>query len=204
MSEHVPERFTGGVDLTDVPDVEDSDAYAEYLARLSEATPENVKTLTGGHGDLFAVAESNMPADDSANDQPSREMGEGLHKVSQRYEGQPVRVQPASRFRVMQLVLQQGQTILVSGPDPRRVACGINVHYAWTLGGAVSGDYILCVGRDEADVIQNGFQIGFSSVYNYGMPQSIVLNHGDKIAIGCLAAPAGEWVGVSVAIEILE
>ena len=184
----VPANMTGGVDLTGTVDLENG--VGDSLIGLNRQ-PEVIQTMTGGHGPL--AGDVNMPDDTSANDKPDPDLIKGLHAVGTQWDGRPVRIVPPSRFRTMRYSLAPGQTAQIGGRDSRRTS------FAVTVEDNGAGTSRLYIGSDLATVLTMGFALGTVAA----MPSSIVMNHGDIVAIGADADNV-ETVTVSIAYEYQE
>jgi len=188
----VPERMTGGVDLTGSVDLSSPEQVADYLARLN-AQPDVLQTISGGVNDLGISIGDLADHDGSKGFREDKEHADALAEVRGAYDGTAVRVLPASRFRAQRITLAPGTTAWIGQRDPRRLSCGIVVSDPTN---AVQYAY---VGPDITSVLSSGFEL----VTGTWAPYGIVLTHGDQIAIGAAAANT-QPVTVSIAIEVQE
>lgn len=183
----VPARMTGGVDYTGTVDL-DTPGVLDTLEMLNRQ-PEVIQTLTGGHGSLYG--DVNMPADDDVEPEANPEMLHSLQTVATRYDGTPVRVVPNSRFRTMRYLVPAGNTLWIAGVDARRRFLGITIYGP--------ADNSLYVAPDISTVLTTGFELRTI----VGGIASMVLTHGDSVAIGADAAN-NATLRVSLAFEFLE
>lgn len=184
----IPDTMTGGVDLTGTVDFKDG--QPEHLAHLN-AQPDVLQTMTGGHGPLAGSVHLEVGGDYS--DHESAEVRKGFAEVKTQYDGHPVRVVPASRFRTSRITLAAGASYIIAQADARRTRLSISILDA---DGAVNLAY---VGNDVATTASMGFALST----NTGGPCDIVLTHGDSVAIAADSTNLSSLT-VSVAFEIAE
>lgn len=176
----VPDTMTGGVDLTGVADLTGN---GDTLDRLNKQ-PEVINTLTGGH-DQGMIPNVNMPADPiTENAPPGKDVTRGLEEVARAYDGVPVRVRPASRFRTMRLLIAPGSIGQLAMADSRRTSLTILVT-------GNTGDTCY-VGPDQATANTSGFPL----IAGTG-PVALVMTHGDQVAF---ATPSTNTANVTVSL----
>jgi len=183
--------MTGGVDLTGVADLTGN---GDTLDRLNKQ-PEVINTLTGGH-DQGMIPNVNMPADPvTENAPPGKDVTRGLEEVARAYDGVPVRVRPASRFRTMQYQLAAGQVALIAQSDSRRTSMSVSIIPA-DLSTTVCLAY---VGADRSTLDTMGM---FLATGTPG-PAGAVFTHGDSMYIQADANNAVDIV-VGIGYEVQE
>jgi hypothetical protein len=177
----VPSNMTGGVDLTGSVDLDGDPSNDPDYVRLNKS-PEVIQTLTGGHGSLFGSV--NMPADDKEPAfHESEQIDHGLHKVATRYDGAPVRVRPASRFRTQRFFLAPGAQMMIAQRDYRRTKLRLVVTSA-------TATDVLYVGSDQTTAATMGAVVPLNVVYD--------LNHGDEV--GVASASTNNVLGLTLSI----
>jgi hypothetical protein len=187
MAPKIPANMTGGVDLTGSVDLDGDASNDPDFVRMNKA-PDVIQTMTGGHGSL--AANVNMPADDEEPKfHESEQIDHGLHKVATRYDGQAVRIRPASRFRTQRLLIAPGTQIQVAQRDSRRTKLRL------TVTSATATD-VLYVGTDLTTAATMGAVIPLGVVYD--------LNHGDEVGIATPATNNALGVTLSILQEIQE
>lgn len=180
----VPDTMTGGVDLTGVADLTGN---GDTLARLNKQ-PEVINTLTGGH-DQGMIPNVNMPADPvTENAPPGKDVTRGLEEVARAYDGVPVRVRPASRFRTFGWTLTPGASMVALQADSRRLRAVITCDFG-------DGNCVIFVGHDYAS----------AGILGYPLRERVPLEllSGDQIAIAAFSGN-GETVDVFMLVEIAE
>lgn len=188
----VPERMTGGVDLTGSVDLDSPEKVADYLAGLN-AQPDVIQTISGGVNDL-AISVGDLPDHDGSKGfREDKEHTEALAEIRGAYDGVNVRVLPNSRFRTMRLTLAAGATAWIAQRDSRRRALGV-----WIIDPS-AGISSAFLGPDITTVLTTGVQLTTGT----GAPYSFVMTHADQVAVGAAAGNANA-ITVNVAFEIME
>lgn len=186
---NVPATMTGGVDLTDAPLVPSN---PDSLERLN-AQPDVIQTLTASGRNVPGLTPStNIPGgnpDNNPKDDEDPYVERGLHDVVTRYQGEPVRVIPASRMRTQRLRVLAGTQMALARPDSRRIRAVV----MFTSNTATD---VCFISNDQTTAVAMGFALPIN------VP--VELRNGDEIGIAVDAANVGTNQFISIIQEIQE
>lgn len=179
----IPDTMTGGVDLTGTTDL--TNDSPEYISHDNKQ-PDVIQTLTG-ISPLSPPVHIETEHGEHFHEDP--EIKHGLHQVAVRYDGQPVRVRPASRFRTQRLLVAPGTQMMVAQRDSRRTKLRLTVTSA-------NATDVLYVGSDQSTAATMGAVVPLNVVYD--------LNHGDEVGIATPSTNNAAGLTLSIVQEIQE
>lgn len=180
-----PDTMTGGVDLTGSVDI--TDDAPDSLTGLN-AQPDVIQTLTGIRP-LSPDVHLEQPHDDGQPFQTDPTITRGLHEVATRFDGEPVRVVPASRFRTLRIPVAPGTQIALAARDARRIR-------AVVLLTSVTATDVGYVSNDQTTAALMGFALPINVPVEF--------RHGDEIGFATPATNNALGAFISIAFEIQE